>query len=797
MPMRQVRFHDSDLRWLLRAWIAVAAASMTLAVTLSALAAPQARILRIDPRASQESGNPILTTVIEVVQAKRVSDAVAHCAASRGNALFDCMSAALEQPFALYTPFGFPAKEGKTNAILTVKVGDAEVPADFVSAVRWGEQLQQPGVGTAWLIMIDADKRMGAAFSDARQVALQFISSMGPNDIVNVMFFNDRQVVKDSKWLPASAKSKAEALVNSVSSTYPSQGRNRSLLTIIKQGATDGFYSLGNVGETVNVPMHQALVLLSSGFGGTDPSTTGPGALELSKYLTHGRFPEENTMLPKLPVPVISVYFPHRSFDEFRQNSLDFMQNLANPDIGGFFTVMREGQGGRAPAVVNAVRTRFSKMHIVKWRVSCISPSVTQTFALAFKNVNPAIAGDGTFKEVPIGIDPTTWPLDVNLQYTQEMAKRSRIYPGGTLKLWGDFCWGGETGRAEVYFMPKGQQLPTDLSGADVDKAKRTQQQLIAMGMKGVAIEATNSYVEFEVPDNDKVLHGSGNQAVVRLVVYDNQAHRTSGVTADSIIQLPAQAKPLPILEILGVAFGALVLILLVALIIRSGGRKRGAAPPPAPVVAGAAPGYGAVPGGYGPAPGGYGAGAGGYGAPPAPAPPAGGYAGAPAPAAAPPAPAAAAGYGAAVQAAAAAPAGAGVSPEFMYGGQAPSAVSVGAPGPQPPATPPPDPYAQTSEPVASRATLQGAAGVFSVVPGAEMRAGRDGSQCGILLTEPRVSGVHATLKLEQGQLWLRDENSNNGTLLNGNRLAPGVWVTVPAGSLIRFGPVEFSVHLE
>jgi pSer/pThr/pTyr-binding forkhead associated (FHA) protein len=96
-----------------------------------------------------------------------------------------------------------------------------------------------------------------------------------------------------------------------------------------------------------------------------------------------------------------------------------------------------------------------------------------------------------------------------------------------------------------------------------------------------------------------------------------------------------------------------------------------------------------------------------------------------------------------------------------------------------------------------SRATLQGAAGVFTIVPGVEMRAGRDGSQCGILLTEPRVSGLHATLKLENGGLLIRDEQSNNGTMVNGNRLPAGAWTPAPNGSLVRFGPVEFSVRLE
>jgi len=86
---------------------------------------------------------------------------------------------------------------------------------------------------------------------------------------------------------------------------------------------------------------------------------------------------------------------------------------------------------------------------------------------------------------------------------------------------------------------------------------------------------------------------------------------------------------------------------------------------------------------------------------------------------------------------------------------------------------------------------------VFTLFPGQEMRAGRDAAMCNIVLTEPRVSAVHATLKLESGQLMVRDENSNNGTLVNGNRIAPGIWSPVQSGSILRFGPVEFSARLQ
>ena len=97
-----------------------------------------------------------------------------------------------------------------------------------------------------------------------------------------------------------------------------------------------------------------------------------------------------------------------------------------------------------------------------------------------------------------------------------------------------------------------------------------------------------------------------------------------------------------------------------------------------------------------------------------------------------------------------------------------------------------------------TRATLtSGAAGIFTVLPGMEMRAGRDGAACQILLSEPRVSGVHAIIKLDGGQLVVRDENSNNGSYLNGQKIPGGVWTPVPQGAVLRFGPVEFSVRLE
>jgi predicted component of type VI protein secretion system len=112
-----------------------------------------------------------------------------------------------------------------------------------------------------------------------------------------------------------------------------------------------------------------------------------------------------------------------------------------------------------------------------------------------------------------------------------------------------------------------------------------------------------------------------------------------------------------------------------------------------------------------------------------------------------------------------------------------------------PPLTPPPNPYATPDAPVA--ATLAWAGGQYTVRPGGEVLVGRDPGRCPIALSEPRVSGVHAALRFEDGQVWVRDEGSNNGTYLQGARLQAGIWTPVPPGPSLRVGPIDMLVRLE
>lgn len=97
----------------------------------------------------------------------------------------------------------------------------------------------------------------------------------------------------------------------------------------------------------------------------------------------------------------------------------------------------------------------------------------------------------------------------------------------------------------------------------------------------------------------------------------------------------------------------------------------------------------------------------------------------------------------------------------------------------------------------ASQGILQGTPGIYPVAPGRELKVGRDPGLCDICLTEPRISGMHATVKFEAGQVMIRDEGSNNGTFVSGGKIQSYAWVAVPPGSTVRFGPIEFNVRLE
>ena len=816
-----------------------------LSISRRSSAAPEAHILRIDPRAGVTDGQPVLTSVIELVQFNSLSEVVTAkgCGAVRGDALLDCVSAAVEEKGALFKALPFP--EGNTNLLVRVDAG--ENPAKFVSKTSWGAAGKDPLVGTAWLIALDASSAMGARYADAREVANQFIGALGPNDIAKLIIFDDRlnTYTAASPWVAAAQKAQLVAILQANNHTAPSSGGGRPFGGQVK-GLTKAFADLGNTGSTVNIPMMQAMVLLSNGAGRQDAGSASVGADVMHQFFVKGRFPEDNTAAPKTPLPVISIFFPNVGGlvnQVSASNDLQFMEDIATPEIGGFFDIVKAGQGvAKAATILSLVKQRFNQMWVVKWRLACLAPTVEQSFRLIVRNVSPAVQPDATFKDVPIGVDPTSWPLDINIAQTKAEADANPVHPGGTFRVYGDFCWGGEKNRAEAYFVPAGTNPNQNVNRNDPEIAKKAMQNLIQQDMRGGAVESADQFVVLNVPDQDKILEGTGDNTVARVVIYDNKAKRASGVTAESVLSLKATKKPLNLPIILGAAGIVVVILLLVIVLLRGGGGgkgKRSNNPPPAPIVAGGGGGYQQPPGG------------GGYGASALREDPAPG-AFAPNPAAFTPAPAyVAPAYVAPVPVPPAQPppdpgggahplASAGGAPVFQVRCPACQMLTMASPGqpsicfscgqplpsglppvvagsealPAPvahaaaapalgepaafpltgamasPLEPPPNPYG------ASGASIIGASGQFAIRAGVDVRVGRDPAQCPITLSEPRISGVHATLKFENGTLLVRDEGSNNGTYVNGSRIAAGAFTPVASGAQLRFGPVEFSVRL-
>jgi hypothetical protein len=625
-----------------RALFALLVLTIALTLTRAATALPQAKLLRVDPRAGMTAGAPVLTTLIELGQFRPLSDVLGACTETRNrDALYDCMGDAVEKPNALWEPFQFP----DTAANLLVRVEGSESPAKFVSRATWKDAQRDTtlkGMGTAWLIALDASSSMGARYADGREVVVQFVQQMGPQDLVRLILFDDRDqaFTADSKW--KSFKERNDIItkvLNVYQSNAPSAGQSRAIFNTVKNVLTTGFNDLGNVGTTeMTIPVHQAFVVLSNGAGRQDALSNQGGGEKLKEVANQGRFPEGNSAAPKAPLPIISILFPNstqsmtNSF--MANNDVQFMQALANVETGGFFSVVRSGQGkARGERIAKAVKSRFNAMTVVKWKLSCLNPTVEQSFNLTFRGMKQPVQADGSFKNVPIGVDPAEWPLDINVEQTKQEAETNPVYPGGTFKVYGDFCWEGDKARAEAYFLPAG--FAADPSNRTADAAKKLMSSLISQNLRGAAVDANASFVTLQVPPEEKLLDGAGGAMTARVVIFDNRAKRASS-TDEHVLTLRAKKAPLPLLLIGGIVGGVLVLGLIIMLLMRGGnkrGGKGGGGGTPQPVVAyNPGGGYGAPPGGGygGPPPGG----GGGYGGPPGGGyggpPPGGGYGGPP-----------------------------------------------------------------------------------------------------------------------------------------------------------------------
>lgn len=215
------------------------------------------------------------------------------------------------------------------------------------------------------------------------------------------------------------------------------------------------------------------------------------------------------------------------------------MQNLADPSTGGFFSIVKSGQGKRAENIYEAVSARFSRMHLATWRVPCLAPSVDQKVTLHFPRSTPAILGDSRYEDVSLGIDPTEWPVDVNREYTRRVAESQSPAPGSELTILGEFCWGEDASRAEVYFLPSTSEVASALAPGALGTRQRTEQ-LLRLGVRGQTLRASDGYLRVRVPDQAALLHNVDGFARLRALIVDNRLMRNSGVMPGQVLSLPA-----------------------------------------------------------------------------------------------------------------------------------------------------------------------------------------------------------------------------------------------------------------
>ena len=441
--------------------LCIALAAATFFVATNAAAAPEVRLLGVEGRSGAAEGKPILTTLFEVGEVTSTAEVVAHagCGALRGDKQLDCIADALGHEHAQWTPTPF----SQTAIKMFVKVDIQDLPLVFESR----ESFNGP---TAWLVALDSSTSMGASYADARDAAKELTFAVGSKDSVRLVVFDDR-VVADSKWVPAGEKQKLSELILANSKTSPPRGGNRSLADQVKT-------IMNSFSELPSMPLHRVMIVLSN----AATNDTNFAMKQLAQRATKGRVPEDDPTAPKIPIAMVPVLVPPHDVTR----GLALMEDLANPEVGGRFEIMRAGQGiGKANRILSALWQRTSTRSVVRWRLPCIA-TTAQTFQLMFQGAT----ADATFKEVPIGVEPAKWPLfieNARIDYRQ-------------LHVTGSFCWGADKSRAAVQFLRGDVRVP--------------------------ASAASDESVDVAVPEESSIVEGDR----IRFKVIDDTTKRESPV---------------------------------------------------------------------------------------------------------------------------------------------------------------------------------------------------------------------------------------------------------------------------
>jgi hypothetical protein len=291
-----------------------------------------------------------MRTVLSIDRVRELSKIVAPCdAVTTAVDAAECWREQIEKPGNLFTPVH---ADSLVPERLHLVPPDADSPAmDMLDKIRWGAAKDQPRIGTAWLVVLDASAGMGDRYEDARQLATQFIVTMQHQDELDLVIIDDRQVVTDSRWRNFAERNYLAHCLDSQKATLPPHTGERSLNDQLKEVAHDAMLALA--ASKATAPLHQAMVVIST--GRTKDSVGAP--------LNASPLAED------LPLPTVSLWLPTSDMDPRDSPEARFMMGLANPDVGGFFDVVVDGHDAKAAAfgIINVIRARFDNMWVVRW----------------------------------------------------------------------------------------------------------------------------------------------------------------------------------------------------------------------------------------------------------------------------------------------------------------------------------------------------------------------------------------------------------------------------------------------
>lgn len=95
----------------------------------------------------------------------------------------------------------------------------------------------------------------------------------------------------------------------------------------------------------------------------------------------------------------------------------------------------------------------------------------------------------------------------------------------------------------------------------------------------------------------------------------------------------------------------------------------------------------------------------------------------------------------------------------------------------------------------ASRATLEVDGEPFPLKPGSNTLGRKDSND--IVISDPYVSGSHATIEVTESEILLTDVGSTNGTMLNGARMVPNEPVRINPDDEIMIGAKTLRIRLK